>query len=104
MYLFRASLLSFLFSFFYVAVFSQTFTCNGRLILSAVSSNTTVYSISFGGFGAVYYSGFPVYIGGSFDAVGFNPKDNYIYGVQGSTNSIVRLRANGSYEVLGSVP
>lgn len=104
MSLLRVSLLSFVFSFLYFTVNSQTFPCDGRLMLSAVSSNTTVYSISFGGFGAVFYSGFPVYIGESFDAVGFNPKDNYIYGFQASTQSIVRLRSNGSYEVLGTVP
>lgn len=99
----RGSLLYLFFSFLHITAFSQTFPCEGRLILSAANSNTTVYSINFGGFGSVFYSALPVYIGERFDAIGFNPKDNYIYGVQENTNSVVRLKANGTYEIIGSV-
>lgn len=97
------ALMLFVFSCLYFTVFSQPFQCDGRLILSTVTSNTTVYNISFGPFGAIYYNPMPTYQDVRFDALGFNPKDNYIYGVKENTNSIIRLSSNGSYEVVGSV-
>ncbi len=84
--------------------FSQPFRCDGRLILSAVTGNTTTYNVIFAPFGAVYYSPFASFLDEKFDAVGFNPKDNYIYGVHKESNSIARLRANGTYELIGVVP
>lgn len=104
MFWIRAVLLCLVFSFFALVAFSQPFPCDGRLILSAATSNTSVYNISFGGFGAVYYNQLPLYLNERFNAVGFNPKDNYIYGVRENTNSIVRLRSNGTYELVGSAP
>lgn len=102
MFWMRASILYLFFSCLYFPVLSQPFNCDGRVILSAVQSNTTTYSIDFG-FGFVYFNPVSVYLNESFDALGFNSKDNYIYGVQKSTNSIVRLRKDGSYEMLGSI-
>ncbi len=84
--------------------FSQPFRCDGRLILSAVTGNTTTYNVIFAPFGAVYYSSFASFLDEKFDAVGFNPRDNYIYGVREHSNSIARLRANGTYELIGTVP
>ncbi len=84
-------------------VSGQPFRCDGRLILSAVTGNTTTYNVIFAPFGAVFYSPFASFLGESFNAVGFNPADNYIYGVKENTNSIVRLRADGSHLVVGTV-
>jgi len=87
-----------------LTLFSQPYPCDGRLILSAVNSNTTTFTITFAPFRSIFYSPMSSYLGERFDAVGFNPLDNYIYGVQEHTNSIVRLHINGTYEVVGSVP
>ncbi len=83
---------------------SQTFPCEGNLILSTQTSNTSTYKIVFGPFGAVYYNPLTVYLEEGFDALGFNPKDNYIYGVHKDSKSVVRLRSDGSYEILGTDP
>ncbi len=82
----------------------QPFQCDGRLILSAVTESTTNFNINFVPFGAVNYSQISAYLGEKFDAVGFNPADNYIYGVKENSNQIARLRADWTYEVVGSVP
>ncbi len=103
MYWIRAIILHLFFFSFYFTVLSQPFPCDGSLILSTVQSNTATYRITFGAFGAIYYNPMTVYQDESFDALGFNPKDNYIYGVQANTNSIVRLHLDGSYETLSSV-
>ena len=38
-----------------------------------------------------------------FDALGFNSKDNFIYGVQQNSNAIVKLRRNNTYDTVGIV-
>ena len=83
-------------------VIGQTFKCDGRMILSTVKSNTINYSIEFGPFGAVYYNPISSYLGEQFDGLGFNPKDNYIYATQTTTQSIVRLKKDNTYEVLST--
>lgn len=101
---FKTTLFLLFFSCLYQPIFSQPFRCDGRLILSAVTENTTTYNVIFAPFGAVFYSPFASFQGENFDAIGFNPIDNYIYGVKENTNSIVRLRADGSHEVIGTAP
>lgn len=104
MYCKRVGIFSFLFLCLYLSVFSQPFACDGRLILSTLTTHTTNNSINFGSFGLIYYSQNTVFLGERFDALGFNTRDNYIYGVRENTNSIVRLRVDGTYEVIGSIP
>ena len=104
MFWMRVSILSLLFSLFISLAFAQTFPCDGRLILSTKRNNTSLFRIGFGPFGLIYYNPVTVYLNEGFDALGFNPKDNYIYAVQENTNSIVRLRSNGTYEVIGAAP
>ncbi len=87
-----------------LGAFSQPYPCDGRLILSAVNSNTTTFNITFAPFRSIFYAPMSSYLGERFDAVGFNPLDNFIYGVKENTNSIVRLHINGTHEVIGSVP
>jgi len=96
--------LFFIFFGLYNSVLSQPFTCDGRLILATVTSVTNTQTINFGSFGLPSYGSISSYIGERFDAIGFNPKDNFIYGFRASTNSFVRLHANGSFDILGTLP
>ena len=100
-------LVIFLFSFFcYLSAFSQTFPCDGDLLLSTNSGSgfTTIYRIEFGSFGLIFYNQINQYSGGSFNALGFNPRDNYIYAAKANSNELVRLKADNTYEVIGQVP
>jgi len=87
----------------YNSVLSQPFTCDGRLILATVTTVTNTQRINFGSFGIPSYGSISSYLGERFDAVGFNPKDNFIYGFRASSNSFVRLHSNGSFDILGSL-
>ena len=83
---------------------SQTFRCDGRLILiTNGQSFSQVRFITFAPF-VISYGPVATYIGERFQGLGFNPKDNYIYGVRESTNTVVRLRSDGTFETLGPVP
>ena len=82
--------------------YSQPFACDGRLILSTATSSTTNNNINFGSFGNILFSPNAVYFEEQFDAIGFNTMDNYIYGVKVDTDSIVRLKVDGSHEVIGA--
>lgn len=86
----------------------QRFPCNGRMILATNQERTPnrFYSVEFQPFGLIVFSGGAVHLNGIYDAIGFNPRDHYIYGVNknNSTNSIVRIFANGTFETLGEVP
>ena len=86
--------------------FSQTFPCDGNLLLSTNSSGgfTTIYKVEFGPFGVIFYHPINQYSGGNFNALGFNPRDNYIYAVKANSNQIVRLKGNSTFEILGEVP
>ena len=83
--------------------YSQPFDCDGRLILSTVTNSTSNNSINFGSFGIIFFSPNAIYFEESFDAIGFNTRDNYIYGVKVDTDSIVRLKVDGSYDPIGTV-
>ena len=100
----KAFYLFFLFFGLYNPVLSQPFNCDGRLILASVTGFTNIQTINFGSFGVPNYSFNSSYSGERFDAIGFNPKDNFIYGFQESSNSFVRLHSNNSYDVIGSLP
>lgn len=62
-----------------------------------------ISAITFGTFGTVFYTPLTSYSGIHFDGVGYNPVDNYLYGVEVNTNQIVRLKSDGSAERIGSV-
>ncbi len=102
MYWTRGIFIQILFFSLWGTLSGQPFPCDGRLILAAVQNNTSTYNITFGPFGAVYYEPITVFLDEQFDALGFNPKDNFIYGVQSTTNAIARLQSEGSYELLSS--
>lgn len=83
--------------------YSQPFACDGRLMLSTVTGSTTNNSINFGSFGLIVFSPNVTYFEERFDAIGFNAQDNYIYGVKVDTDSIVRLKVDGTYDLIGRV-
>jgi len=83
----------------------QRFDCNSQLMIASYDGEATsiLRPIQIP-FNIPFFSPIVKYDGESFDAIGFNSKDNYIYGVQSITNSIVRLRQNNTYEVIGQIP
>jgi len=82
----------------------KRFDCDGNpLIVASDSMSTAVFrqvSIPFSG---PFLSMIAKYKG-SFDAVGFNPMDNYLYGVDQSTGTIVRLSQFNTVERIGQMP
>ncbi|MEL7247073.1 MAG: T9SS type B sorting domain-containing protein [Bacteroidota bacterium] len=86
-------------------LWSQTFRCTGQPILGINNPNfMQIHTIGFAPFFIVSYTPTAFYLGEGFDALGFNPKDNYIYAVREGTNTIVRLRSDNTFETLGPVP
>ncbi|MEL7221099.1 MAG: hypothetical protein AAGJ93_07255 [Bacteroidota bacterium] len=87
------------------SLLGQPFNCDGRLILSTQKqTGTEVFTITFAPFFVILYSQVTSYPGSRFNALGFNPKDNYIYAIPENTNTVVRLRSDGSFETVGTVP
>jgi hypothetical protein len=83
---------------------SQTFSCDGQLLIALNdSTTTTIFRPVPIPFNPPFFSPVSRYTGGSFDALGFNSKDNYIYGIEKNTNNIVRLKRNNTYEVIGTL-
>ena len=84
---------------------AQTFPCDGGILLSSNqgATPTILYKVFFGPFNTIGYSVIASYRDGAYDALGFNPLDNYIYAVKQESNEIYRLRADGSTELLGAV-
>ena len=101
----RLIIIFFLASMVCMPIFGQTFPCDGSLIFSTSSNNTrtSLIRINFGPFGTIFYDRFRHYSAG-FNGLGFNPQDNYIYGVRTNTNEIVRLKFDNTFEVVGTVP
>ena len=101
-----SKVISILFMLSYLPVLSQPFPCDGSIMFSYNQglAPTQTYKVIFGPFGVIYYSQVKVFQSGNFNAIGFNPLDNYMYGVRVNTNEIVRLRADGSYDVVGKAP
>ena len=98
-------ILTFCFTFcFATHLAGQRFACDGQLLIA--SSNGVSTNISrpiYIPFSTPFLSPFVNYANGSFDALGFNSKDNYIYAVEQNTNTIVRLKRNNSFERIGNV-
>ena len=82
-------------------------TCDSRMYLSQAptnSTNTTLYNINT----SANPLTFPAIAQGStaYNAIGYNPTDNYIYGIQNvsnSGNSLIRIGADGSTVNLGVI-
>ena len=72
---------------------AQPFPCNGRTLLSSNqgAAPTIIYSVFFGPFNSTSFNLIASYRDGAYDALGFNPLDNYIYAVKQHTNEIYRL-------------
>jgi uncharacterized repeat protein (TIGR01451 family) len=67
------------------------FECTGETLISVSDGKTTnLQWPRFPPFAPPHYGTFCCY-DGSFDAIGFNAKDNYIYGVEEHTNNILRI-------------
>ncbi len=81
-------------------------TCDGRMWLSQspnASTNTTLYGINTGSNPFTYSSlGQASFV---YNALGYNPVDNYMYGVptSGAGNRLLRIGANGQAQNLGTV-
>ncbi len=83
----------------------QAFPCDGRLIISlypGAPPNAT-YWIDLQPDGTVSFESLADYPSAAFNAIGYNRRDNYIYGVQTGTNHVVRLKADGAFELVGEV-
>lgn len=102
----RTKFLSIILAFLCIHAYSQTFPCDGRILLSynQGSAPSYTYRVAFGSFGLIYYNQYQIFPTGNFNAMGFNPKDNFIYAVEVNTNNIIRIKADGTYEKIGEVP
>lgn len=101
----RIILIGLLLSIGQLSLSSQSFRCDGSLFFSTNSGAglTTLNEVTLVPFG-VSFGQVKQYPGGNFNALGFNPEDNFIYAVKANSNEIVRLKADNSFEVIGEVP
>lgn len=84
----------------------QQFPCDGRmfLFLNQGRQPTFAHWVDYQSIENVFFNTFTTFADVAFDAVGFNSQDNFIYAVQSNTNKIIRLKSDGSFEVIGTVP
>lgn len=83
----------------------QRFSCNGDFLVATQNgSKTTISKPNYIPFSPPYLGPVTAYPDVEFDALGFNAKDNYIYAVEQNSNSIVRLRRDNTFQIVGSVP
>jgi len=83
---------------------AQRFACDGQLLIATNDGiTTTIQRPIYIPFNPPFLSPFVRYINGSFDGLGFNSLDNYIYGVQDDSNAIIRLKSDGTYDTVGVV-
>jgi hypothetical protein len=79
------------------------FTCQQQV--SFVSKSPTTTNINTGLYSLNIATGVytaisqPIIFDSSVDAIAYNPIDNFIWGAVGSSNSVVKIGANGSHEV-----
>lgn len=86
------------------SLLSQRFPCIGnQLIASYDGSSTKIFNPITIMFSPPFLSPIAGYSNVEFDALGFNPADNFIYAVQKNTNAIVRLKSNNTYDTVGIV-
>lgn len=87
------------------SILGQTFPCKGDLYFSTNSNagRTNINRIFFIPFTGLAFSRDKFYTGGDFNAMGFNPRDNYIYAARINSNEIIRLKSDHTFEVVGQV-
>lgn len=99
----RLFVFCFLTSFLMSSMSGQSLPCDGRLIIATSNNEITTLSYRLSiPFSAPFFSPIASYKG-NFDALGFNSKDNFIYGVQQYSNAIVKLHRNNTYDTVGVV-
>lgn len=77
--------------------------CNGDLfVMTNDGTSTSINQVTFAPFVPPSLSLYAKY-NGNFDALGFNPVDNYVYSVEQNTNLIVRHSLFSNAERIGSV-
>ncbi len=103
--LFSCFLIYCLFSLLATPIASQDrFPCDGkRLVSSSDGRSTSIFDPFFIPFAPPLLSLYARY-DGHFDALGFNPKDNFIYSIDQKSKAIVRLSRYGEVDSIGKVP
>lgn len=83
---------------------AQRFACDGQSLIAINNGISTSISRPFYiPFSPAFLSPISNYQNASFDAMGFNSKDNFIYAIQENTNAVIRLRRDNSYVQVGTV-
>ena len=77
--------------------FAQPFTCNGDFILSLSNQGpTSFYRLDHQSSGNVEFQPLSTFnSGNSINAIGYNTKDNYVYGVEPNRHELYRIDASG---------
>ncbi|NBC06381.1 MAG: T9SS type B sorting domain-containing protein [Bacteroidetes bacterium] len=85
---------------------AQTFPCDGRLIISLHQNSPPNYTywVDVSNDLQADFEAFVTFPNIYFGAMGYNPIDNYIYACQRESSNIVRLKQDGSFEVIGEIP
>ena len=81
-------------------------TCDGRMFLDQVDTVATVSTLYNVGYAAVPFTYTSLGTGSARNGIGFNPLDNYIYGIEWvgySGNELIRVGADGSSVNLGPI-
>lgn len=80
----------------------KRFDCNGEILISTSDGkNTYIYKLLNIPFSPPFLGILASY-SGVYDALGFNPKDNYVYSIEENTNYIVRHSLYNNFEKVGS--
>ncbi len=79
------------------------FDCDGKILIATNNGTTTsIYNPRSLPFTPPFLSILANYAG-NFDALGFNAKDNFVYGVEQNTNNIVRLSLYNGVDRIGQI-
>ena len=89
------------------AAVGPAFTCSTATAFMsentpAATSNTQLYSSAYGA-GSVTFSPLGPRASLSYNALGYNPNDNYLYAIQTGTDDLVKIDSNGGATDLGSI-
>ena len=89
------------------AAVGPAFTCSTATAFMsentpASNSNTQLYSSAYGA-GSVTFSPLGPRASLSYNALGYNPNDNYLYAIQTGTDDLVKIDSNGGATDLGSI-